>query len=533
MKSRFILFFLFLSFIAQAQVKISVGQPYGVIDAQNKYYFNRGSEILTVKLKKREVIIQKLNSEKLAFEKISVYRDFPDGFNLEHIVEYNDRYYIFYSVWDRQAEMEQLFYREIDFDKGTLKPDEKLLVQVRGKVAGDLISRGWYSFSVANKFSFQFSKNDDKLLVHYRLKPQIKNDSKSYDIIGMHVFGKNLERVWDEEVTMPYTEKKMNNLDYSVDRQGNAYILTTVYNDETTDEKKRTDNQANYHIELLRMSGKNNKIVITPVTVGSKFINKVYLFEVSDSYMICAGFYSNLPYRNAADGIFSFKLTKEGDLIDSRNYEIPLEVLNMYISEKAQRRNEKKEEKDKAEFEDLELRELFIDENGGVLLVGEQYYIQAHTYYNSNGSSRTYYTYHYNDLLVTKINESGQLEWMKKLPKRQTGTSGRGSMSYKHMAADGSHYFLFLDNERNLELTPDRFPAVYRDGGEGFLTAYKVSDKSGSVDKVSITSTRDVLGLPVYQFQTSRILPIDKNSFVVEVYKKKKQDVLIRVDLGK
>ncbi len=85
MKSRFILIFLFLSFIAQAQVKISVGQPYGVIDALNKYYFSRGSEILTVKFKKREVIIQKLNSEKLAFEKISVARDFPEGFNLEHV----------------------------------------------------------------------------------------------------------------------------------------------------------------------------------------------------------------------------------------------------------------------------------------------------------------------------------------------------------------------------------------------------------------------------------------------------------------
>lgn len=533
MKSRFVLFFLFLSFTVKAQVKITVGQPFGVIDAPYKYYFNRGSEILTVKLKKREVIIQKLNSEKLAFEKISVARDLPDGFALENVIEYNDRYFIFYSLWDRQAELEQLCYREIDFDKGALKPGEKVLVQVHGKVTGDLISKGWYNFSVVNKFDFQFSRNDDKLLIHYRLKPQIKNDNKSYDIIGMHVFGKNLEPVWDEEVTMPYTEKKMNNLDYSVDSQGNAYILTTVYNDETTDDKKWNEDKVNYHIELLKMSGRANKILITPVTLGNKFINKVNLFEVSDSYMICAGFYNNVANRNAVDGIFTFKLTKEGDLIDSRNYEIPLEVLNMYISERAQRRNEKREEKDKAEFEELELRELLVDDKGGILLIGEQHYIQTHTYYYTNGSMRTYYTYHYNDLLVTKINSSGQLEWMKKLPKRQTGTAGRGSMSYKHMSADGSHYFLFLDNERNLELTPDRFPAVYNDGAEGFLTAYKVSDGTGSVDKVSITSTRDVLGLPVYQFQTSRILPVDANSFVVEVYKKRKQDVLIRVDLAK
>lgn len=55
------------------------------------------------------------------------------------------------------------------------------------------------------------------------------------------------------------------------------------------------------------------------------------------------------------------------------------------------------------------MRELFVDENGGILLIGEQHYIQTHTYYYSNGTMRTYYTYHYNDLLVTKINGSGQL----------------------------------------------------------------------------------------------------------------------------
>lgn len=145
----------------------------------------------------------------------------------------------------------------------------------------------------------------------------------------------------------------MNNLDYSVDGQGNAYILTTVYDDETTDDKKRNDNNANYHIELLKMSGRANKIVITPVTLGNKFINKVYLFEVSDSYMICAGFYNNVNNRNAVDGIFTFKLTKEGDLLDSRSYEIPLEVLNMYVSERAQRRNEKKKRKTEQSLKNL------------------------------------------------------------------------------------------------------------------------------------------------------------------------------------
>ena len=54
----------------------------------------------------------------------------------------------------------------------------------------------------------------------------------------MYVFEKNMAQVWNKEVKMPYTEKKMNNLDYSVDSEGNGYMLTTVYDDNSTSDIK-------------------------------------------------------------------------------------------------------------------------------------------------------------------------------------------------------------------------------------------------------------------------------------------------------
>jgi hypothetical protein len=42
---------------------------------------------------------------------------------------------------------------------------------------------------------------------------------------------------------------------------------------------------------------------------------------------------------------------------------------------------------------------------------------------------------------------------------------------------------------------------------------------------------RDVNGIPVYQFSTDRIVQSSSDEMILELYKKKKEDVLIRVNI--
>jgi hypothetical protein len=120
---------------------------------------------------------------------------------------------------------------------------------------------------------------------------------------------------------------------------------------------------------------------------------------------------------------------------------------------------------------------------------------------------------------------------MKKVPKRQYGHAGRGGMGFERMTFGDSHFFVFLDNEKNLNLTLDKAPATHTDGAGGFLTAYKLNDATGKMNSFSIFNTRSVNGIEIYQFTTSRILSLPNNQFVVEAYKKKKEDILIKVTL--
>ena len=344
----------------------------------------------------------------------------------------------------------------------------------------------------------------------------------------MNVFDNGLNKISLQEIKMPHTEKQMDNIDYAVDSDGNAFVLSLVYNDEPV----KKDKKLTYFIELLKIKPNSPAITTMPVVLQGKFVNKLWLYETSKNKMVCAGYYNNEKDSDGANGIMLFNVSSDNKISGMINHEIPVEVLNQFVNERAQNKNKKKDKDDKAEFEDLVLRSLLVQADGSILLTGEQYYSITTTYYSQSGS-RTITTYFYNDILACKINADGSLAWMRKLPKRQKGNAGRGGMSFKYMSGEKEHYFLFLDNEKNMKLSLNEYPAGHLDGRGGFLTAYKINDATGVVDKISILDTKDVQGVELYQFAVNRILPISKNEFVFEAYKKGKEDLMLKVNFKK
>ncbi len=529
----------FAQFETPRDISIDVGQPYKVVDAPTKLYFYSGNEVMSIKIVKNKAVVQKFDTKAMRQKSIREL-PLPKGSSIESIREFGGKYLIFYSVYDKGRTSEQLFYREVDFRKGGWKGGQVRLIATDRKLAGSMkgattVAGGmfsFYNFGVTDKFDIYTSSDSSKLMVQYRKTPKEKSDAKNYDEIGLYVYDEDMEEIWGGEETMPYTEKEMNNTDYAVDKEGNIYILAQIYEDGTTrSTKKGNKDQPNYHFELLKKSQGQRDFSISKIEIDNKFISYIKLFETPENKLVCAGYYNKNPRNYNAEGIFYVKVDKDGEIYESRSYEIPLALLNQYESKRSRKKNAKKEDKGEASMPNLKLRKVSFQNDGSIILIGEQYIAVTSTTRTAGGGTSSSTTYYYSDMLITKIESDGELAWMRKLPKNQSGKRGMGGMSYKYAFVNNKHYIFYIDNAKNMQLPFDQAPAGHVDGTFGFLTAYILDDERGEVTKESILDMKNVKGTKLYQFAPSRIVALANDEFLFESYKKKKEDVMVKISI--
>lgn len=243
--------------------------------------------------------------------------------------------------------------------------------------------------------------------------------------------------------------------------------------------------------------------------------------------MICAGLYKSLKsnsFSAGADGLFIFDITTSLKINHKNFYDIPLEIINQYTKERVQNRNAKKEEKGGAQFKNLIVKELAIQDDNSLILIGEAYYKK---HYENDGNPYT--AYHNDDMLITKIAPDGQLSWMKKIPKRQYSVTSHSSCGFQYIELKNKHYIVLVDNPKNMTLELDKRPAVYIDGKPGVLIAYGIDDATGEVSKTSILDFKDVKGIKIRRFFINGLAQSSPNELIFETYKGKKEDVMIKI----
>lgn len=514
-----------------------VSAPYDEVDAEEKYYLSGDGKFISVKVDKRDIYVQRYNTDKPGLASEKKYEDaYPKNAVVERILFINGKAVLFYTQWDGKNKIEQLYVQEIDMDKGEFSGPAKLLLKIDGKVSG-VGSGKVMDFNLVDKFIVYRSFDHKSFLVKYRRIPEKKDDKKSFDKIGLVAFDGNMNQLSSREITMPYTERRMNNLDYQLDNQGNLFMLTKVFHDDSNDDKKKKkDEEANYHIELFTLKSGSDKLITTKIDNKDKFISKLWIFDSPKGDLIAGGYFSNgkgKDFEVNCDGVITFKMKPDGTVYDQFTYDIPVELINEYESNKTKRKNEKKEEKGEgAKFTNLRLKDLEVGDDGSMVIVGEQQYIVVKNHAGMNGSSGgSTVIYYYNDILVTKILADGKLSWMKKIPKAQHGTKGQGGMSYQYFSNQNSHFLVFLDNVKNINLPVDKTPAEHTDGQGGYLTAVRLADADGSFTKGSILNSRDTGDFNLEKMKMEAVSKFNDNTFFVESYKKRGEDVLLKVIL--
>lgn len=411
----------------------------------------------------------------------------PKGFAFRQVLEWNEKYYWMFDVYDKKTEQEHLFVQEIDLDKGDLKGSAKEILHCK-KIGN------WYKWTIG------FSSDSSKMFAYVKFPNEFRDDSKNYMEYGCWVFDKDMKSIWAEpSIRMPYTEKKMDVYDIQGDREGSLLFLSRVFNDDSKKEIK--DNTPNFHFEILKFSAGNKKPTSIPFKFEDKYVAQVTMLEDLDGKIVCCGFYANQDKSGKLkansyklDGSFFLRLdTKDNKFVNVHKgfYEIPSEIFKLYESEKTQKKMDKKEDKgeDLSGFH-MRLRNVIFGDDGSLLMVGEEYYYHTVTYTNGKSTyTRTYY--YYNDIIAQYIDGTGNLSWTKKIPKKQSGVDNTYNLGFRILPYNGGNYIFFFDNIKNLNPNPNDDVYPHSAGWGGVLMAVRL-DKAGDMKKTKVFDVREL-----------------------------------------
>ena len=482
-----------LSFAQSKKFTFKLGSEYELPrKAEDLSFFgNEKDGIINMGLKKEELTILRFDPKTLeqSTEKKIDLPEMTKNFNSETVVDFSGNYYWMHSDWDKSSETESLFYDKVDVVSGKITESNKKLFDA-GRIMGtSAVMTGFYRYKMAGKYDFNYDADHTKLLVSYRLAPEEKNDKKNYDKIGFYVYDEKMNKLWNNEFTMPYTEQIMDNIDFSIDSKGNAYMLAKVYDSEKRKEVDKETGAAGYHYEVLKFTKDSKKVINTTITIGDYFIKAASLIENTEHDMVITCTYSKKAKSNGTDGVFLALMDQTGKINKYKNgyYEFPLAELEKFESARAKRKMERKKD---YEAPNLSVRNIVVESDGSLFIALEEYYVETTTYYDSRGMSHTTYTYYYEDILGAKISKTGNFEWLRKVPKKQRGTNGRGTMSYKLVSDATGYYFLFLDNKKNLGLAEDEVPKYHLDGFGGQVVVGKI-DNAGNISREIVFDTRE------------------------------------------
>lgn len=320
------------------------------------------------------------------------------------------------------------------------------------------------------------SRNKRYALIH---------DSDGNNILYSMAFDlENMELLWNKTFRPSDIEIEKDFLKVIIDNEGNGYFVFEKDNRKSKKEKAR--------LEIFQYQFTTNKAKQYPVSLeGNLWYDVDLIFDDLNKQLLGAGLFTDNRYGEA-NGTFYLK-------IDPLKTDSPTLVFNDF-DDKFIVSILGKELKNKEGFGEIDIQELVLRTDGGLLMVTERNREYQRRTYNYSNYDRVNYMpdqmdYYYNDIALFSINPEGAIQWKEILRKRQYSQDDNGVFS---------SYFL-VKTKKNL-----RF--LYNDAikFDTNVNEYKV-EAAGTYERSSLLNTgKDNLSLALKE-----AIQITSNSVII------------------
>jgi hypothetical protein len=280
---------------------------------------------------------------------------------------------------------------------------------------------------------FTITSDSSKMLVVAQAAYD-KNNNETYHI---QLFDEKINLLWDERLELPYAPKNFT-LEKVKLYKNNVFFLAN------TNSEKSFDNAEKF--VLIRYDNNSNSVKEFELGLTGKWITSATFEIANDSTLYVGGFYSNDKSFSIA-GTFFLSIDLRSNTISDKSLKAFSEN---FMSEFLPPRRVKKG----AELSSFYFDHFIIKPNGGAIFIAEQYFKSVSNYHDIHSGFYNFNTiYYYNDIIVVSVDAEGQIEWNKKVAKKQYSVNDFGYYSsYALTFINNSVHIFFNDHPRNNNL---------------------------------------------------------------------------------
>jgi hypothetical protein len=350
---------------------------------------------------------------------------------IESVSRLGDKVIVFLS--DRQQGVNTLYYQLYSTECTPLDDPKEILS---------------YDFpesrrSSGGSYAVRNSANGEYLCIEYLL-PGRKDD---VDRFGFKVLNKDLAVVKTGEYESSFNANVFDIRQRYVSNQGDYYLLAIVNNTNARGKVKDINDIASSMI--IRLDGQRQDVMeISLSKAESMRESDFFCDEKGNIRMVGMG------SKGGAEGIVYLLIDFNARKMLQESFQPVTRDLTQTISEKQLRKAGDKEIRGRAipDYQNYSFTEGLISDDGSMTGIMERYYVVIVTTTDSKGFSTVTSRYHYDDLLVYRVNADGTFAYATTIVKRQLSINDSGYLSSFGSYADDKNLHLFFnDNAMNYD----------------------------------------------------------------------------------
>ncbi len=390
------------------------------------------------------------------------------------------------------------------FIKRTERKVVSLYIQEYGtdiQAIGPATVVGTYTKPAKKSFSSFFitTSDDDQ---YFSVYWEVIERKSLKTFMGYNIFTAKKEQITSGETFLPFEDGLAEVTHLTLSNTGDFFLILKEYEWLYRKRNKRNGrNPKNYHV----FHAVGNELKEYILSLSDKIPRNASITTDNRENLSITGLYSR-PNEKGVIGIFSLRINFKQDKIVSENFEeFSPDFIKEGWSEKDWDQIQKKLDKGKnvenPNLRNLRFRDTQILADGSVLGTIENYHVDT-TYSYDGRRNESLFAFHYEDIIAFKIDVSGKVEWLKRIPKKQISYNDYGYRSGYAGFLDGNKYYMiFNDNVNNYDesgmfITGNKFEAEYskKNNAVGLVS---LDIETGNITRKNLFDREDVESIAI------------------------------------